>query len=626
MPLGEQALTRAGHAAAVHARGGAAGGGAGVPVDRSAIDTTLERAEPSEQRLSRCDEVGAGGGGPGEPCGHADGAGGVGARLSMRGVPQEGVAGAVRTRRRWWGGSRYGRLVLAAAFLPFLAPVVAVVRQLGGGYAPAGDLAGIEVAVRDVGRHSVLLGAYSRFGWHHPGPLLFFWLAGPYRLLGSSSAALELVALLTNLACMLGCALLVRRRVGVAGMLWALLVLAVYLHVLEPSFLRNFWNPFLPLLPFLLYALLCWSAVEGDRWAVPAAAGLASFCIQAHVGYTVGVVAVAVAAAAAAAVRYFLRAEARPTLPGRQLGVTVVVLALLWAPPLAQELSGHPGNLTLLARYFARQHPDWSLWEGWRQVGTAVGRLPAAVAGITTRPGHEAPPTLPTGCDVAGAAVLLGGAVRAARRRDGVRLRLLGLATVLAGAGAFAVSRVVGPLFPYLVQWLWAVGVLVWVAAGASLLAESAALPRVLRLVGAGAALLALVGWASVDAVAAARSEPEAVPDAIPLTRAVVSWLGLQRGETVEVAPAGTVHPSLLGTLEGVGAVYLQLERQGVDAQVLPYLSAALGPRSCSHVRRARWIVVVAFSHGGSPGPAPGQRLLAAGGHYQVYVGPSANR
>jgi hypothetical protein len=53
---------------------------------------------------------------------------------------------------------------------------------------------------------------------------------------------------------------------------------------LEPGFLRDPWNPYLPLLPFALYVVLCWAAICGDAWAVPVAVLPASLAVQSHVG------------------------------------------------------------------------------------------------------------------------------------------------------------------------------------------------------------------------------------------------------------------------------------------------------------------------------------------------------
>ena len=60
------------------------------------------------------------------------------------------------------------------------------------------DWAIFELRARDVLDHGVFVGPYSRFGWNHPGPLLFYVLAVPYKLLGSKSISMHITALLVN--------------------------------------------------------------------------------------------------------------------------------------------------------------------------------------------------------------------------------------------------------------------------------------------------------------------------------------------------------------------------------------------------------------------------------------------
>lgn len=56
-----------------------------------------------------------------------------------------------------------------------------------------GDVALIEMNVCDAwSGHPRLAGAYSRFGWAHPGPLMFHAFALPYRLFGGDTDALRL--------------------------------------------------------------------------------------------------------------------------------------------------------------------------------------------------------------------------------------------------------------------------------------------------------------------------------------------------------------------------------------------------------------------------------------------------
>ena len=103
---------------------------------------------------------------------------------------------------------------MALGLVPLLVSAVNVIVRVASSYYPAGDVAGTELHVRDVGHHPVLLGLFSRDGWNHPGPILFYVLAVPYRLTGGRSIGLLLGALLINGAAILGMALIARRHGG----------------------------------------------------------------------------------------------------------------------------------------------------------------------------------------------------------------------------------------------------------------------------------------------------------------------------------------------------------------------------------------------------------------------------
>ncbi|MFI5372597.1 MAG: hypothetical protein ACHQ52_13660, partial [Candidatus Eisenbacteria bacterium] len=103
---------------------------------------------------------------------------------------------------------------IGLALVPFVASAIALVAGVGGDYHPQADQALIEMQIRDIGHLPVLLGPYSRFGWFHPGPALFYVLWLPYRLTGSSSASIQFAALVVNGAAVVGIALVARRRGG----------------------------------------------------------------------------------------------------------------------------------------------------------------------------------------------------------------------------------------------------------------------------------------------------------------------------------------------------------------------------------------------------------------------------
>ncbi len=174
-------------------------------------------------------------------------------------------------------------LAVALVLLPLVASAVHVLGE--GNFHNLGDTAGIEMRTRDVGHHVVLLGLWSRSDWNHPGPALFYLLALPYRLAGSNPSGSQLGALLINGAAVLGMAVVARRRGGLALSVFTLLGCGILLHALKPAFWGDVWNPFMPVLPFGVLVLLCWSIACDDVWALPIAAGVASFCIQTHVGY-----------------------------------------------------------------------------------------------------------------------------------------------------------------------------------------------------------------------------------------------------------------------------------------------------------------------------------------------------
>src|SRR3982751_419405 len=64
-----------------------------------------------------------------------------------------------------------------------------------------GDAAALEFGTWHAARGEQLLGAYSRFGWNHPGPA-FFYLAAPlYEVLGERGQALNLFTFSVELMC-----------------------------------------------------------------------------------------------------------------------------------------------------------------------------------------------------------------------------------------------------------------------------------------------------------------------------------------------------------------------------------------------------------------------------------------
>src|SRR5262249_39968242 len=97
-----------------------------------------------------------------------------------------------------WLGSRTSRIAIAAAAIFFGVALVIVAR-----HAPpireTADGAILELYTLQALKGRLLVGPYSRFGWHHPGPLYFYlqapwyWASG-LRTLGMQAGAFAINA------------------------------------------------------------------------------------------------------------------------------------------------------------------------------------------------------------------------------------------------------------------------------------------------------------------------------------------------------------------------------------------------------------------------------------------------
>ena len=263
-------------------------------------------------------------------------------------------------------GAGLTAVVVGAALLPFAVIVVALI---GTHWTPSGDVALEMLQVSDVaGRHNPLLGAWSRWGWNHPGPLLFYVLA-PFTWLFGAGGALTGVAVLNSTSVIVA-VVFARRRGGVTAAALVGLVGVLLALTLGPTLLIDPWNPWVGLFPLYAFVVLSWSVSERDLAALPYAVVAASFMVQAHVGFAPFVVGLGLTTAVLSWQPWGsgLRVEAPwPARRRRHVAASAVCAVVLWAPPVIQQLTSDPGNLALLGR-FARHPPDgtagWTM--GWR--------------------------------------------------------------------------------------------------------------------------------------------------------------------------------------------------------------------------------------------------------------------
>ncbi|MGI8751667.1 MAG: hypothetical protein ACR2MN_05040 [Acidimicrobiales bacterium] len=372
-------------------------------------------------------------------------------RPSTVGDGGPGLAGHRRPRRRTAAG--IVALIAAGAW-----PVVALVRLVGqrnGANSPAGDQALMELGARRALHFAQLLGPYSRYGWHHPGPVLFYVLALPVWLFGSGPG-LNVAMALINGAAVVGTVAYVWRRNGVAPALWAAASLSGLCLALTFGPILGPWNPNVLVLPLAAFVVLWADAVRGHLGALAWAAVVASFVAQSHISAAPFALSmILVAAVGAVVVRRRQAVHLRMHAPRVAVRAGVLLLVASLVAPIVELGENHPNNLSLLFQFFA--HGDvarTSLSSALRQSTNALTVMPFGVTIDANLTFVDRGVAKIVGAASVMAAIAIVGLVIARRRRQiGAQLIILG---AVAGAviGVVATTRIDGDPVSYVVQWM----------------------------------------------------------------------------------------------------------------------------------------------------------------------------
>lgn len=487
---------------------------------------------------------------------------------AVTGTPEDAAARSASFGARLLGRSRSPWVMPVVAVAPVVtaALTVAVARR---DYVTYADIAVIELDVRHLTDPLISLGPYSRFGWSHPGPALFYALAPLYRLTGGQAWSLLVGAAVVNA---LAVAFTVRtaRRIGgvLLERLTALLVTFLLLSLGAAQWVDP-WNPSITVLPLLAFVGAAVHVASGrTRPAAPLAAGVVagSFLVQGHVGYAPFVVAVGATAAIA---RWLGRRAAAPF--GRAgLGIAAAVGLLAWSLPLVDELRRWPsGNARLTLAYFRSSPGALGFGDALRFVSfeTAIpplwvaAELPIGILGLVDTRHSRIPAAV-----LLLAAATVAAVVRRARlpRAAGV---LVAMAWVVLGVSLLAAWNVRDGLLAYVVSWAPVVSLVVWLAllwVGALLLRPRLGRRAVDGL--AGASLVVVVAVAALGTVRATGVEPgDHYKSAMVRSLADAAEPRLRAGEPVLVE----VEADNVGVqaLWAAPALVGELERRGWDVR-----------------------------------------------------------
>lgn len=464
-----------------------------------------------------------------------------------------------------------------AAAVPVLVAAVAALRHP---WLPTGDSALLALRTDELTRNPPLTGAYSRYGFDHPGPL-FLYLQYPFRLVAGPVGPIVAAAAISA-ASAVGIALVAWRR---GGRLFGVVAVLVVLRF-EASMgaaLIDPWNPWVPVLPLLAAVLLAWSVLCRDWPVLPWLVVVASLAAQAHVAYT-PLAGVALVLGVGATVVALVRERGAP---GRVRLVRSAVVAggllvLVWLPPLVDQVRSPDPNASRIVEHFfgAQPESDPGGWVSHRRpdAGQVTGTL-AAELGLPAPWMGGIEDVNPFVDEIVPASwlrlvptlgVFAAGAVLARRRRDRALQVLAALVGGLLVLGGLSLARLTGGVSPYLVRWLWVLSALAWLVGlwSVSVWARTRFLPEHLVPLGRRVAVAGVAAAVLAASVALARTDP---PDATAGTE-VAAILDA----VLAVVPADGAMQIDVAGFEAVGVragLVAELNRRGVDV-VVPALEA----------------------------------------------------
>jgi hypothetical protein len=221
---------------------------------------------------------------------------------------------------------------------------------------PIGDFALIESYTLMATQRKLVVGPYSRYGWHHPGPL-YFWLAAPfYALAKFKTSGIHVAVQCINASALLVAAWIAARFASPTLIAAVFVAIVGYLWRAWHIFV-SMWNPHVPILPTIALTFVCAAIACGEVGLIPLAAFLASFIAQTSIGLlpcAAGLCVIALVSAAAQSRR--ARGVWIDAGTMRAINRTAWLLVVLWSGPIAEQMVNTPGNLRQIVRFFNESH------------------------------------------------------------------------------------------------------------------------------------------------------------------------------------------------------------------------------------------------------------------------------
>lgn len=511
--------------------------------------------------------------------------------------------------------------LLAAGLLlaPLLVTLLAALALAADHLVFTGDNATLEIRVLHALRGAQWVGAYSRYGWSHPGPLYFYLLAPVYAIAGRSTLSLSMAALAINSVTLVWLVSALCRSTRSAWGRGAVLVaLGLFLlafratAVLIVTPLASIWSPDVAVLPF--GALIVAAALLGSGRVelFPVVVFAHALVTQSHVGYVVpATVAAVVGLGWALADRRKQRQLSTSPAPvwERWLWSGLLLGALCWSLPVVDLVWGR-GNLFDLFDFFLAGDRPMMTWLG--ALGYAVSRLSEPLLPLVDASTPGSGPWMTVRYSVAGLLTVgLASAVWRARRRRARFEHVFAAIVLLEFLVLLPVLAQLGPQDPpYVSEWVPMLSALAIIAIAMGWCTRPLKSARSALVAGVTASLL-LAGLA-IHVHRSTQRLPAASDRFAGLTTEIVGFAdAVEAHLRAGVTPVLAADESALSTFAGVVDV---LYKRGHAVALLdtPRVRNLLGRGFTYRASSRAWIVF-------SVSVRPDGELLARGGRIEVY-------
>ena len=344
---------------------------------------------------------------------------------------------------------------LILLLLPLILSIIPFFSGWGSEILQSGDNALLEMATQETVQ-GVYTGAYSRFGFHHPGPMYFYMRYPLYALSGNTASSFYLsTALIVGISLWLSFQIIRKNSSPVSTIIFTF-VFSLFMLTLTRTIWLSQWNPFIIIFPLCLFIISAAAYSSGANHSLYITVITGSFLAQTHIGMLPMV----------AIVFLYLTVFVvlQRSLKSRELIISAVLLLIFWIPVIVDQFSPQgSGNISIISKIIS-QYPSVGITRisiaAWL---SSVVPIEMIFLGPWIKEHFSSPVIFHTIIVLFRFPLLFYAWILARKRnKEGFETRLCELTLLLIFVSLLSVFSIRGEIFQYLTLWFSVVSALSW--------------------------------------------------------------------------------------------------------------------------------------------------------------------